>query len=100
MPPNYPVVTAQSEKQPTAALTNVASSATNVTLLASNKNRIEFVIYNDSTAVLYVKYGVTASTSSYTVQVPANGTLVEVNYTGEVDGIWASANGNARITEL
>jgi hypothetical protein len=50
--------------------------------------------------VLYLKFGATASSSSYTVQIAAGGYFefpVPV-YAGEVDGIWASANGNARLT--
>jgi hypothetical protein len=90
-----------------ATLANVASSATNVTLLASNASRRGVIIQNESTAVLYVKFGATATTSSYTVAIPATvsgiGGYWEMPspiYTGIIDGIWASANGNARITEL
>lgn len=87
----------------TATLSNVASSATSVTVLAANANRLGAMVYNDSTAVLYLKFGATASTSSYTVQIASLGyyelpTLSR--YTGIIDGIWASANGNARVTEL
>lgn len=81
--------------------TSVASSASNVTLLASNANRKGATIFNDSTQILYVKLGATASTSSYTVEVQSDGYYeVPFNYTGIIDGIWASANGNARITEI
>jgi hypothetical protein len=86
----------------TSTLTNVASSASSVQLLASNANRLMAVIFNDSTATLYMNYGATASTSAYTVQIPANGYFEFPSpvYTGTVNGIWTSANGNARITEL
>jgi hypothetical protein len=94
---------ATTPKSGTATLSNVASSATNVTLLASNAARLGATIYNDSTQVLYVKFGTTASATSYVVQIAANG-YYEVPgpavYTGRIDGIWASANGNARVTEL
>ena len=87
--------------RPTAAtLTNVASSATNVTLFAAASDTNGRAVYNDSTAVLYLKFGATASTSSYTVQI-AGGAYYEFPqpvYAGQVDGIWASANGNARLT--
>lgn len=83
----------------TATLANVASSATNVTLFAA-ANANARTIYNDSTAVLYVKFGATASTTSYTVQIASQGyyEFPQPVYTGQVDGIWASANGNARLT--
>lgn len=84
----------------TATLANVASSATNVTLFAASSNALGRTIYNDSTAVLYVKFGVTASATSYTVQIAAGGyyEFPQPAYAGQVDGIWASANGNARVT--
>lgn len=85
----------------TSAVTQVASSATSVTLKATNANRLGLMIFNDSTSVLYVKFGATASTTSYTVKMTA-GQYYEApfGYTGVVDGIWASANGNAYITEV
>lgn len=88
-------------QRPTAAtLANVASSATNVTLFAAAGDTNGRTVYNDSTAVLYLKYGATASATSYTVQLAA-GQYYEFPqpvYAGHVDGIWASANGNARLT--
>ena len=85
-----------------ATLANVASSASNGTLLASNTSRRGAMVHNDSTQVLYLKYGATASTTSYTVKVPADGyfEFPAPTYTGIVDGIWAAANGNARLTEI
>lgn len=85
-----------------STVTAVASSATNVTLLAANRLRLGATIYNDSTAVLYVKCGSTAViASSFTMQM-ASETFFEIpaGYTGVVDGIWASANGNAMVTEF
>lgn len=89
-------------KAASATLANVASSATNVTLQASNANRIGLTIFNDSTAILYVKFGATASSSSFTVKMNAGAyyEMPQPIYTGIVDGIWASATGNARMTEL
>ncbi len=88
--------------QRTGTMTSVASSATSVTLLAENNRRQFCTIFNDSTQVLYVKFGTTASTSSFAYKMGA-GDHLEVNrleYNGRIDGIWASANGNARITEV
>lgn len=84
----------------TATLANVASSASSVTLLAAGSDANGRAIFNDSTAVLYVKFGATASATSYTVQLAANGyyEFPQPVYAGQVDGIWASANGNARVT--
>lgn len=86
----------------TATVTSVSSSATSVQLLAATPGRRMATIKNKSTALLYVKYGTTASASSFTVDLPA-GAYFEFPhpvYPGRVDGIWESANGNAQITEL
>ena len=91
------------QKATTATLSNVPGSASSVTLLALNTARLSAVIYNDSTAILYVKFGSTASTTSYTYQLQANMTLELMQipmYTGIITGIWASATGSARVTEI
>lgn len=94
-------VAATPTKSSTGTVTNVSSSATNVTLLSTNANRLGATVYNDSNQVLYLKLGATASTTSYTVRVSAQGYYeVPSNYTGQIDGIWNSANGAARVTEL
>jgi hypothetical protein len=92
---------ASTPKVTSATLANVASSATNVTLFASNAAAKGRMIHNDSTAVLYVKFGATATSSSYTVKMASDSyyEFPEPVYTGIVDGIWASANGAARCTE-
>lgn len=84
-----------------ATTANVASSATNVTLFAANAGARARAVYNDSSAVLYLKFGATASATSYTVQLAAGAyyAFSAPCYTGQVDGIWASANGAARTTE-
>jgi hypothetical protein len=87
-------------KAGTATLTNVSGATSSTTLQAANGSRLAVEIYNDSTAVLYVKYGLTASASSYTRQLQAGESFREELYTGIVTGIWASATGAARVTEL
>ena len=88
----------------TGTKSNVASSASSVTVLASNTSRKGAIIYNDSTQILYLDLsGGTASSSSYSVQIPSQGffELPGPNlYNGAITGIWASANGNARVTEF
>lgn len=84
-----------------ATLANVASSASSVVLFAAAGGAKGRTVWNDSTAVLYLKFGATASTTSYTVQLSA-GAFYEFPqplYGGLVHGIWASANGAARTTE-
>jgi hypothetical protein len=82
-------------------VTTVAGNASNVTLLASNANRLGATIFNDSVASLYVKFGATASVTSFTIRM-SSGSYYELpfNYTGQIDGIWSAATGSARITEI
>lgn len=84
----------------TATLANVSGSATSVTLQAANVARRALVIVNDSTATLFVKYGSAASATSYTQQLQAGESMREEVYTGIVTGIWDSAVGAARMTEI
>lgn len=85
-------------------ITSVISSITSVTILASNASRKGMTVYNDSTAILYLALtSGAASTTAYTIQMAANSYYeipFEQMYTGTITGIWASANGNARVTEL
>lgn len=87
----------------TATLSNVNDSATSVTVLAANTSRKGVVIHNDSSQALKLKYGATASATSYTVEIAAEGywEMPSPIYTGVLDGIWdADGSGAARITEL
>lgn len=83
----------------TATVTAVVSSATNVTLFAGDKRAVGVSIVNASTQLLYVKLGATASTASFTKRMAADEYWeVPSQYNGRIDGIWASANGNAIVT--
>lgn len=86
----------------TGAQSSVASSATDVTCLASNAARKGATLYNDSTAVAYVLLtSGTSSATAHSVQMTA-GAYYEVpfSYTGAIKCIWASATGSMRVTEL
>lgn len=84
----------------TNTVTSVAGSASSVTILSSNTTRKEAIIVNDSSAVLYVKFGTTASSTDYTYQLQAGDTLIEDKYTNRIDGVWSAAVGSARVTEI
>lgn len=95
------LVEALIKRSSSSAVTSVAASTSNVTLLAANSNRLGASVYNDSNKDLYLKLGATASTSSFTVKV-RRGAFYEVafNYAGIIDGIWDSGvSGSARVTE-
>lgn len=86
-----------------ASVTSVGDSASSVELLAANSDRAGFIIFNDSTAIAYVKFGTTASTSSFTIRLTPYASYVSdfPIYRGKVDAIWASdAGGSMRITEF
>ena len=84
-----------------SAVASVTSAAANTTLLAANSARRGAMIFNESTSVLYLKLGSASSVTSYTAIIPANGYYeVPFGYTGVITGIWASANGAARVTEV
>lgn len=90
------------ERSGTATTSQVNDTASSTTLLASNADRLGATVHNDSTAILYLKLGTTASATDYTVAMAANAYYeVPYGYTGRIDGIWANdASGAARITEL
>jgi hypothetical protein len=81
---------------------NVAGSASSVTILAANILRKGSAVTNDSTANLYLLLGTSAaSLTSYTVKLPPYAYYeTPAGYTGQLTGIWDSAAGSARVTEL
>lgn len=88
----------------TSTLTNIPANIASVTLSAANANRLGWMVFNDSTDPLLVKFGAVASATSFTVYVRCGGYFEMPNptlYTGVIDGIWLAATGGvARITEL
>ncbi len=78
----------------TSTITSVAENATSVTVLASNANRLAASLYNGSASACYLKYGVTASASSFTKRLQT-GEFHQVigAYTGRIDCIWDTAPG-------
>lgn len=98
--PNTPITTTEARPS-TNTTSSVAASITNVELLSTNSIRLGATIYNDSSSLLYLKLGVVASVSDFTIKLfPFCYYEVPFGYTGEIDGIWASASGFARIGEL
>lgn len=85
-----------------ASQTSVASSASSVSLIAANAARKGLIIQNTSTAILYILLGggTATATTAHSVQIASNGYYDIGGFTGAVSGIWASANGQANITEL
>lgn len=90
-----------SQQASTGTLSQVNSSATSVTVLASNSSRKGATFFNNSTAILYLAFGSTAATTAFTVPLSASAFFeMPSGYTGVVSGIWATANGNVQVTEI
>lgn len=92
--------TSVAARTPTTA--SVSSSASSVTILASNASRRGFSISNISTAKLYLSFSGPATTANCFIEVPSGGFLLldqQLIVTNAIYGIWASANGTAQVTE-
>lgn len=86
-----------------AAVTNQAASASSAQFLAVTAGRKGLLIFNDCDKALFLKYGATASATSFTVKIAAGGywEMPSPIFTGRIDGIWeADPTGSARLTEL
>lgn len=99
----HPFALAVTAAQPAASatLSTVAASATAVVLLVHNNLRKNVTVYNDSTSAMYLAYDTTVSTSSFTVKILSGGywEMPLPVYAGQIDVMWDSAVGNARVTE-
>jgi len=79
----------------------VEADTETVTLLAPNGYRRGATVYNDSSAVLYLKLGSGASTVDWSVKLNANDYYETPDgYRGALSGIWTAAAGHARVTEF
>lgn len=86
----------------TPTTTSVASSASSVTILASNVNRKGISISNISTSKLYLSFTSPATTSNCFIEMqPGEFRLFDQQliFANTIYGIWASANGTAQVTE-
>ena len=81
---------------------------TNIVNIALERpKRAYLYVYNESSATLYLKFGASASTTSYTVLIAANGYYeMPTNnrtglcvFDGRLTAVWSSATGAAQVTE-
>jgi hypothetical protein len=94
-------VTTKETRAATPAQTSVSVTASNTSVLASNANRLGATIYNEGSAICYLKLGATASLTSYTLQIASGGYYeVPFAYTGAIDGITSASTAQLRITEV
>lgn len=81
----------------------VASSMSNQVFLEPNGNRVSCIVFNNSTADLYLLLGAgIASLTNFTYKLGTNVTLELplVAITGSISGIWSAVNGSAQVTEV
>jgi hypothetical protein len=84
---------------------NAVASSTTVATLASNANRLKWVVTNDTAVIMYVKIGASATTSSYTYALSPKtatsaGGSCEGTDTCAISFILPSSTGNAMVTEI
>lgn len=86
----------------TASIVSTAQNSASVTVLAANANRKSAIIYNNSNSTAWIKFGATASQTSFSVRIVSE-TFYEltIGYTGVIDAIWQGAGaGSMRVTEF
>ena len=85
-------------------VTNVAASASSVTLLAANTARKQAIITNSmGSATLRVIYKAAVASATNFSDILLAGSSVRLDpgdYTGEIRGIWDAATGFAMVTEI
>lgn len=86
-----------------ADVQRVAVSTVTVELANANRNRRGIAIYNETAGTLYVKCGLDATTTDYSIQVPSGKTLnLKGNpiYVGVLTGRLDAGSGHVQVTEF
>ena len=78
------------------------ASTSAVTIAAPDLLRRGLILWNDSTATCYVKFGSAASNTSFTWRLTTQSgyELPIPVYIGEITAVWESATGSMQVTEL
>lgn len=90
------------QPMPNWTVTSVPSNTSSVTLSAAGWERPWASVFNNATSAdLYLKLGLSASPSSFTCKVAAQGYYeIPQKYTGPISGAWSAVDGEALVTEL
>ena len=92
------------ERVSISSLSRVPGDTSSAQLLPSSPGRKGAYFFNDSTASLYIRFGTTAATTTFTVRLfPLDYyELPQPIFTGKIDGIWDGTNvgDSVKITEL
>lgn len=87
----------------TGTVTSVAAAVTNTVILVSNPSRYMASVFNDSSSanLFLILSSAAAALTNFTVRLVPNAYYeLPFRYTGAINGIWDTASGNARVTEL
>lgn len=84
----------------TGTLTNVTEATSSTTLASSSTSRRGFIVFNDTSNPLKLKFGSTASATSFTIVVAAatHWQMPLALYTGTITGISVGTGGVWRVT--
>jgi hypothetical protein len=88
----------------TATLTTITRSTTAQDALPVNSSRRGFILWNDSGANCFVRFGGTATTTDFAIRLPNNQgyeTPGHLNFTGLISVIWSTgSSGSLLVTEF
>ena len=94
----------------TSTINSIASNTNSTILLTANSNRNNAIIINDSMSNLYLllndsdaspsNYSILLAGKSSPTQIPSSIVFSGRDYTGQITGVWDSADGFARVTEV
>jgi len=88
-------------KSKTTTLSSPSIGTSSGTILAANVMRLNAIIQNEGLAICYIKFGDTASLTSYSIQLASDAYYELKNtYTGIIDGITSSGTSQLRVTEF
>jgi hypothetical protein len=94
-------VTVAAPATTTILTATVASTTGSQLLIGGNSKRTALTIFNDSTANLYVDLGKAPTFTDYAVKIAGGGYYeLPCNYTGTINGLWDTANGNAKVRDF
>jgi hypothetical protein len=83
-------------------ISSVSADTASTVIVPSNTDRKGIILWNNSTSTAYIKFGLIASTTSFTWKLTAQ-TGYEFPtpiYIGEVTAVWDAAIGTMLVTEM
>lgn len=85
-----------------AEVDRVPASATAIVVAPANLLRRGLILWNDSTATLYIKLGLAVSVTDFTWRLSSQSgyELPTPIYQGDITGLWDNATGALQVTEM